>query len=144
MILRTAPGYNLWVGGPTNTFKDGIQAMNAAMETDWLPYTFSVNWKLTRPGLAVRFEAGEPFCAFFPIRRGVVGECEPRLAALTDDKALETAYRWAHSRRGLDTTLADNVKDQFQGWYTRGEMPDRSAATAQGHEAVVSPKPFTR
>src|SRR5262244_1444874 len=60
VIVRTPPGWNLWVSGPTNSFKDGVQALSASIEADWMPFTFSMNWKLTRPGLPVRFEKGEP------------------------------------------------------------------------------------
>lgn len=59
-VFRTDPGYHLLVTGPTNTFKDGAAPMSAVIETDWLPYRFTVNYKLTRPG-AVTCEAGEPY-----------------------------------------------------------------------------------
>src|SRR5689334_10019929 len=45
VVMRTPPGVNLWVTGPVNSFKDGIQAMSAAIETDWMPSVFSINWK---------------------------------------------------------------------------------------------------
>jgi hypothetical protein len=36
-MFRTEPGYNLWVTGPPNVFKDGIQALSAVVEADWIP-----------------------------------------------------------------------------------------------------------
>lgn len=59
-LLRTPPGWNLWLGGPPNRPKDGIAALGGVIETDWSPYTFTMNWRFTRPGQRVRFEAGEP------------------------------------------------------------------------------------
>ena len=70
-IISTCPGYDLWVTGPVNEFKDGIQALSAAIETYWTPFPFTMNWKFTRPNLKVRFEKGEPFCFFFPIEHGL-------------------------------------------------------------------------
>src|SRR5262249_11690640 len=78
LLGRTEPGWTLWLEGPTNWIKDGIQPLAAAIETDWIPFTFSMNWKLTRPG-TVRFEKGEPFASFFPLPRGALASCEPRL-----------------------------------------------------------------
>jgi hypothetical protein len=144
VILRTPPGWNLWVGGPVNRFKDGIQAMTALVETDWMPFTFSMNWKLVRPG-TVRFEAGEPFCAFFPVQRGVVGECQPRLVAIDADPALAASYAWARARRGLDDLLGEREREKYQGWYADGEMPRRSdGAAAHGHETNLVARPFSR
>src|SRR5262249_50453511 len=85
LVVRTAPGWNLWITGPVNQFKDGAQALSACIEADWMPFTFAMSWKLTRPGLPVRFERGEPFCHFFPVPRGALAACEPRLRALDDD-----------------------------------------------------------
>src|SRR5262245_40577017 len=54
-IFRTQPGYNLLVRGPANEFKDGAIGLDAIVETDWLPYPFTMNWKITRPRWKVRF-----------------------------------------------------------------------------------------
>jgi hypothetical protein len=143
VILRTPVGWNLWLTGPVNAFKDGVQAMSASMETDWMPYTFSVNWKVTRPGAQIRFEKGEPFCCFFPVKRGVVAACEPRRAPLSSTPAVENAYKWAHARRGLGVTLVSDTKEQFQGWYMRGDMPDRSPQPIDDHESGITPRPFS-
>lgn len=49
-VFRTSPGWNLWVSSSPNQFKDGISALTGLIETDWSPYTFTMNWKFTRPG----------------------------------------------------------------------------------------------
>jgi hypothetical protein len=41
VIITTCPGYDLWVSGPANEFKDGIQASSAVIETYWMPVVFS-------------------------------------------------------------------------------------------------------
>src|SRR3954447_4687991 len=69
-LFRTPPGYNLLARGPSNWPKDGIAALDGVIETDWAVATFTMNWKLTRPGQAVRFDVGEPFCFVVPQRRG--------------------------------------------------------------------------
>ena len=44
-LFRTEPGINLWVTGPVNRPKDGIYALTGVVETDWLPFTFTMNWR---------------------------------------------------------------------------------------------------
>lgn len=68
-IIRTSPNHNIFLKGPTNHFKHGAKALEAIMESDWLPYTFTLNWKLTAPGVTVKFEKGEPLACLFPFPR---------------------------------------------------------------------------
>ncbi len=60
-LFRTPPGIDLCVTGPLNTPKDGIAPLTGIVETDWTVATFTMNWRFTRPGVTIRFEAGEPF-----------------------------------------------------------------------------------
>ncbi len=48
----------MWVGGPPNHIKDGIQPLTGLVETDWLPFPFTMNWMFTRKG-SVRWERGQ-------------------------------------------------------------------------------------
>jgi hypothetical protein len=75
-LFRTEPGWHLVVTGPPNAPKDGIAPLTGVIESDWLPYPFTMNWKLTRPG-SVRFEHGEAFCRIFPVTAGSV-QASPR------------------------------------------------------------------
>jgi hypothetical protein len=145
VILRSPPGFNLWLSGPVNLIKDGIQPLSASIEADWMPFTFSMNWKLTRPDFAIRFVKGEPFCSFFPVQRGVVAACEPRLLPLERDAELHELYRWAIARRGLDELLGSREREAYQSWYRDGEMPKRAVGRApDDHETNIAAKPFTR
>ena len=48
-LFRTPPGWNLYVGGSPNSAKDGVAPLAGVIETDWSPYTFTMNWRFTRP-----------------------------------------------------------------------------------------------
>jgi hypothetical protein len=65
-LFRTDPGWNLLARGPANLPKHGASALEGLIETDWSVATFTMNWKLTEPGTAVRFDAGEPICQIAP------------------------------------------------------------------------------
>jgi hypothetical protein len=145
MIFRTAPGVNLWVTGPTNAFKDGLQGLSATVETDWIPFPFSMSWKFTRPDHPVRFAQGEPFCLFVPVTRGLVAASEPRITSITENPELLEAWRWGTARRSLDGLLAESERDLYQRWYKNGEAPRRSTGDAPAdHETNIVARPFTR
>ena len=65
-LFRTPPGWSMIAQGPPNHVKDGVQPLAGLVETEWLPFPFTMNWMFTRPG-QVRFEKGEPFCFIQPI-----------------------------------------------------------------------------
>lgn len=148
LIFRTEPGTGLWASGPANRFKDGAQALSGLIETDWMPYTFSMNWKLTRPGLSVRFEADEPICQFFPVPLGGVETYQPTIRPMTREDPEHRPFYEGYLRR-----TAKDVKQQLSGdeaavpehqrWYMRGEMPDGSPAEGT-HRNVLDVKPFRR
>lgn len=124
-LFRTSPGWNLWVGGPPNHIKDGVAPLSGIIETDWSPYSFTMNWRFTRPDHWVRFEADEPICFFLPIERGVVDTMEPRFLPIADAPELEKQFRtWSASRDAFQAKVkADppaSPSDKWQKLYYRG------------------------
>jgi hypothetical protein len=148
-IFRTPPGYNMWVTGPANHIKDGIQPLTGVIETDWIPFPFAMNWKLTRPGHTVRFEKGEPFCLIYPIQRGVLETFEPELRDVAEQPELRRMFEYARNWRGFFDAVqalkgaAPADEHRFQRWYLRGQMPDGSEEV-EGHQKHLSLRPFTR
>ena len=145
-ILRTEPGYNIWVTGPVNELKDGIQPLSGLLESDWMPYSFTMNWRVTRPGVEIRFERGEPICHFFPVPRRIVDDAEPELRSIKDDPDLEAQHSaWFVSRKALVERLTNGEamapNETWQKLYHRGLFPD-GRVTAAGHQTRVRPQPF--
>ena len=98
-IFRTPPGWNLLVTGPINAAKDGIAPLTGIIETDWAPMTFTMNWRLTRPGQWVRFDAGEAIAHLMPVQRGMIGQWEPELVPMRENPDLLDQFtRWSASR----------------------------------------------
>jgi hypothetical protein len=132
-LFRTEPGYDLMVTGPLNELKDGIQPLAGVVETDWGPFSFTMNWKFTRKLFAVAFERDEPFCMIFPLKRGLVEEVEPEIRTLESDPELCAAYHaWSDSRRGFNNALQQPdsearvqkwQKDYFRGSGSVGAAP---------------------
>jgi hypothetical protein len=126
-LFRTPAGINLWVRGPANGPKDSISPLEGLVETDWLPYTFTMNWKITRPGVKIRFDKGEPICFLTPVRRFEAERLQPTLHNLASNSDLQTEYNLWHERRlrakaisGEDGSLG-KLATSDQGHYIRGE-----------------------
>ncbi len=114
-VFRTEPKYDLLVQGPVNRPKDGIAALSGIIETDWAPYTFTMNWLFTRVDHSVRFVKGEPICHFFPILRGSLESVEPVLKSISEDPELEQVHADWKTKR--DRILADLESPRIGGSY---------------------------
>ena len=142
LIFRTPEGYDLWVGGTPNEAKDAIAPLTAVVETDWMPFTFSMNWRFTRKNQWVRFNKGEPFCFVTPIKRQPIEEFAPQLKPLSADPELVRTYAEAKEQRSLGLYEVKS-RERFQGWYSRGLQPDGSEAIPD-HRTKSRPRPFER
>lgn len=145
-LLRTSPGWNLWVGGPANAAKDGIAPLGGVIETDWSPYTFTMNWRFTRPDQWVRFDENEPICSLFPIPRGVLERMQPRVEAMAPDSDLFRQFKaWSASRDAFQKEMERNPPkapaDRWQKRYFHGrDMHDQ--CPAGDHQTKMRLKPF--
>jgi hypothetical protein len=145
-LFRTEPGYDLLVTGPINCVKDGIQPLTGIVETDWSPFTFTMNWLFTRKQTPVAFERGDPICMIYPVPRNMIEQIEPEFRALSSDPEAERAYReWSESRvkfnadlkvEGSDAQSRKWQKDYFSG---RSEIPVKAPAD---HRTKLRAKPF--
>ena len=128
-LFRTPAGWDLYVTGPINHVKDAIQPLTGVIETDWSPYSFTMNWKFTRAKTTVEFRKGEPIAALFPIRRGAVDAFTPVLKR--PDQAADVwadHMAWRDSRNNFNADLkrgdAAAVKQKWQKAYMQG--PDET------------------
>lgn len=124
-VFRTEPDYDLWVGGPTNGVKDGVQPLTGIVETDWSVASFTMNWRFTRPGASVAFERREPFCLVFPMPRNLVATCEPEMIAIDAAPEVQSAFKkWADGRAAFNHRIASvppgELRDRWQKDYFVG------------------------
>jgi hypothetical protein len=140
-LFRTAPGWAMWVMGAPNHIKDGIAPLTGLVETDWLPFPFTMNWRMTRPG-RVRFAAGEPFAFLTLVEHRRLDEVQPVARPLADDVALAADYAaWRDRRAGfLDRRAAGDPATLKQVW----ERAYFDGAQAAGHvqkRRLKAPRP---
>jgi hypothetical protein len=144
-LIQTEPGYELWVGGPPNAIKHGITALVGVVETDWSPYTFTMNWRFTAPG-EIAFEKGEPICHFFPIARGVLSSTEPEFRHMADAAELKKEFDLIVESRTKHNIEKQQpgTKAREEGWqrtYFQGVYPSGKPAP-EDHRTKSRVKPF--
>ncbi len=135
-VFRTPPGWNLLCRGPANHVKDGVYPLEGLVETDWSLASFSMNWKLTRPG-RVEFRAGEPVAMLVPQRRGDLEEFSASRKTLASNPELSQGYRkWIESRQEFLAAQRsgnlDAIKKKYQKHYFQGKSND--GVFFEGHQ----------
>jgi hypothetical protein len=136
-LFRTPPGWALAVSGPPNHIKHGIQALDGLVETDWLPFPFTMNWLFTRPG-RVRFEKGEPFCFITLLQDKFLHDIQPVIRSLDSNPELAHQYGvWEKHRTEFNQRIfrqdPEATKEAWQRYYFKGEYPEDVAPARDDH-----------
>ena len=152
-ILTIVPGYlfetsadqNLLVRGPSNYPKHGAAPLEGLVETDWCPYTFTINWKLTRPNVRVHFAEGEPIANLIPYPRHYIERFAPSIRPLASKDSLHCEYsRWKEVRQAfLQSISPDDFDSAFLDWeksYMQGKSVDGGVFPA--HQTRLTLNPF--
>ncbi len=127
-LFRSPPGWSMWTTGAPNHVKDGIQALTGLVETDWLPFPFTMNWIFTRPG-EIRFEKGEPFCFITLVQDKPLANVQPVTRSLARNDELRDQYdAWSRQRGEFNARIfrrePEAVKEAWQRYYFKGELPE--------------------
>lgn len=101
-LFRTPDGWDLYVKGPSNRWKPNCVPLEGVVETWWLNYTFTLNWKVVEPG-EVAFARGESLGQVVPVPHATfhgsraiespIGAVEP--------EAADELLRWRAERRRI-------------------------------------------
>jgi Family of unknown function (DUF6065)/Cupin-like domain len=147
-LFRTPPGWNLWIGGSPNRPKEGIYPLTGIVETDWAPYTFTMNWRFTRRNRWVHFDAHEPICFLFPIQRAYLEEITPTFVPMeADPEVLGQFTAWSKSRDEFHTRMAREApqagSDKWQKHYYRG-VDVEGQPHIDDHRTKLRLAPFAR
>jgi hypothetical protein len=112
-VIRTEEGYNTWFTGSPNYFVEGAAPLSATIPTWWWPDESQMNWKITKIGEPVIFEAGTPFCFFNVYDNSVMENAEIQTSNLWDDMEL------VDSRAKYGQVKFQNMQDNPWTW-TKG------------------------
>jgi hypothetical protein len=125
-LFKTEYPYALYVMGPPNFPKPNVISLNGIVETFWIPFTFTMNWRFTQPG-KVDFEPGDVICQVFPVDITTFDNVNPEIRHLSEDPDLEDKYwKWHISRNSFAIQKKNGTAkgDAWQKDYLRGEYAD--------------------
>jgi hypothetical protein len=101
-LFRTPPGWDLYLKGPSNRWKPNCVPLEGIIETWWLNYTFTLNWKLVEPG-TVFFAQGESLGQLVPVPHTTFQDATALEAPIgrLEPHAAEELLQWQERRRQL-------------------------------------------
>ncbi len=101
-LFRTPPGWNLLAKGPSNRWKSNCVPLEGVIETWWLNYPFTMNWKLVEPGTVV-FRRGESVAQLVPVPHATFegSSALERPIEAAGPETIASMNRWAEERRRL-------------------------------------------
>jgi len=121
-IIKTNPGVNLLVRGAPNFFIDGVHPLEGVVETDWLNYSFTMNWRVTTPNKMIYFNKGDPICFIQPIPHNYAESFNFDIDFLSNNPDLQekfTAYNTSRYQFSGDKKAGKHNED-WQRHYFNG------------------------
>ena len=119
-LFRTSPDLGLVIAGPANHDHDAAVPLDAFVRTDWLPFPFTMNWRLTRKNEEVVFKAKTPICRIYPFPISLLEDTKLEIADLADDPGfLEEVNKFGAARQ---QNVAKQQADAAR-WMETGEEP---------------------
>ena len=128
-LFRTPPGWDLYAKGPSNRWKANCSPLEGVVETWWLNYTFTLNWKLIEPG-EVSFAAGESLGQLVPVPHETFRDASAIEAPINDvePEAGAELLRWLDERRRISSGPVATHRlylkaEEIEGHLTRVPVP---------------------
>jgi hypothetical protein len=120
-IIRTPEGISTLVSGVPNYPIPRLTPLQAVIETDWLTFTFTYNFKFNIPGEVI-FRKGDPLFTFMPIKRGEIDQYSVTMKPISLDKDLHDEYLEYEKARNE----SQGTDKGFQRFYSRGKSATKN------------------
>ncbi|MFT6902833.1 MAG: hypothetical protein ACJAXS_003052 [Colwellia sp.] len=120
-LFRTPPDYGLLVSGPANQDKNFAVPLDAFIRSDWLPFPFTMNWRMTEPNKTVKFKAGEPICRIMPYPLALLDDMQLEIHDMHEDpNFMQEVKQWDKQRAGN----YQSQRKAEQQWADEGRKPE--------------------
>lgn len=139
-VLTTENSDCVYCKGPANLHKKNIQPLEGIIETFWLPFTFTMNWKFEEPG-EIFFEKDEIMFSFFPIDLNYIESFDVIKRPMKVDSSLAVKYETYSSSRTDHINVGNTEGESWQKYYMKGVCPF-SNKKAKGHKSKINLKDF--
>jgi hypothetical protein len=122
-VVRTSKTTSLYVRGIPNQIANGLQPLDAIVETDWLPFTFTFNYKFAKPG-KLTIKKDQPLFMFFPIQRGYIDQFETKEVHIQSNQEMYEDYkRYAKLRELQNKGVMEKSKNKAT--YGQGRLIEK-------------------
>jgi len=118
-IVETPPGWGLLITGPSNMWIDGIAPIEAIVETNWLPFTFAINWKITTPNKNIKIPLHFPIGRIIPFPLNLNEKTEIVMKNI-EPELFGKYEQYARSRIEHSKNINPNKVFQPQKFYKNG------------------------
>ena len=137
-LVRTPENYSIYITGMPNHHVNSVNALTGVYESDWAPYSFTMNWQVTDPYKPITFTESDPLCFFFPIHRDLIEQFELKneLLEQQDFEYRKQYYTFNYSREKF---LAEG-NGGWQKHYFQGKLPDESKCPVSNHKTKLNLK----
>lgn len=121
-IVTTNNENSIYVKGPSNFFRKNINPLEGIVETFWLPFSFTMNYKFYEPGEVI-FEKGTPLFSFFPINLNYIESFNTEIDYIQNDPQFKEKVKAYDQSR--DEHLKNGFTDglDWQKYYLNGISP---------------------
>jgi len=135
VIFKTPPGWGLLVSGPSNTPVNGLQALEALVETNWSPFTFTMNFKITEKNKLIKFNENDPICRIIPYPLNLNEKTNIEFLDIKSNKKLQKEHTtWSKSRREFNDSKREKMSTR-QFFYRDGINTD-GEKIGEGHHKL--------
>lgn len=135
-VISSSENTCLYVKGPANSYKKNINALEAIVETHWLPFTFTFNWLFNEPGEVI-FEKGEPMFTFFPFCFDYIESFKTEVDFIKNDKKFASDYQAYSDSRKNHIQEGHTNGESWQKYYMKGISPNNQKANSNHKTKII-------
>jgi hypothetical protein len=123
-LFKTEYPYGLYITGGSNVEVSNPIPLTGIVETYWLPFTFTMNWRFTQKGL-FHMKPGDTICQIFPVDMAIFDNISTELVHINNNSELINDYReWSRSRTEFNNN-PNRLPKEWQKNYFRGTFPHK-------------------
>lgn len=120
-LIKTPENVSIYIRGVSNHNYENVYPLDGIVESDWLPFTFTMNYKFINPG-SITFKKGDPLFMFFPIDRTYIENFDIVQKPIFSNKELmDKLNKYGKAR---NNAIKDKINNKSQKFYITGNIVD--------------------
>ena len=113
VMFQTPKGWGLLISGPANHPIEGLQPLEGLVETNWLPFTFTMNFKITEKNKLIKIKQYTPICRVLPYPLNLNEKTNLNFLDIQSNKKLLSMYTsWANARDEFNAKEREDLSDR--------------------------------